>query len=107
MKNVTLDFTVNKAMDFVVENQDLAVMPANLAKKLLNDYAKKLVYASTYSVVDPLVNQLLNIAQSTDKTSADAVEACIEFIQERFLIEACANEDWGKFDVPKEAVDCI
>ena len=99
MKNVTLDFTVNKAMDFVVENQDLAIMPANLAKKLLKEYARILSKDSTFNIVDPLVNALIKVSQSDTQTSADAVQLCIEFIQERCLIEACANEQWEKFTV--------
>lgn len=105
MKNVTLDFTVNKAMDFVVENQDLAVMPASLAKKLLRDYAQGLTLASNYTILEPLSMQISKITR--EGTVADAIKACVEFVQERSLIEACANEDWDKFVVSKEAVDCI
>ena len=96
MNKITLDFTVNKAMDFAVENQEVAIMPAN---KLLKEYARKLSKDSTFNIVDPLVNALIKVSQSDTQTSADAVQLCIEFIQERCLIEACANEQWEKFTV--------
>lgn len=97
MKNVTLDFTVNKAMDFAVENQELAVMPANLAKKLLRDYAQNITLASNFSIISPLALALSSSANNG--TVKDAVQLCVEFIQERSLIEACANEDWEKFTI--------
>lgn len=100
MKNVTLDFTVNKAMDFAVENQELAVMPANLAKKLLREYAQNLQRSTVYTIVEPISETLHRIAK--EGSVEDAVQACVEFIQERSLIEACASEDWGKFSVNSE-----
>lgn len=96
MNKVVLDFIVVQTMDQI--EQDVAVMPANLAKKLLKDYAQKLIKGTTWDVVNPLANKMIDIAQGNGEVK-DAVQACLEFIQERTLIESCAKEHWDNYKV--------
>lgn len=99
-KNITLDFTANKAMEYVTANQPLAIMPAELAKRLLVDYAKKLQRASAHDIIITLISGLQDADLSN--SVSDAVEECALFIQERSLIDNCAKENWGAFTVPTE-----
>lgn len=99
MSKVVLDFTVDHTMALVVENQEVAVMPATLAKKLLKEYAQNLVKGNKYQIIDPLIDALIRVVKEQDGEVNDAVHLCVEFIQERTLIEACAKEDWNKFAV--------
>lgn len=94
-KNITLDFTANKAMETVNANQPLAIMPAELAKKLLKEYAKKLVSASIYEIVDGFKASIY----PGDDSIPDVMNKCASFIQERMLIENCAKENWDAFTV--------
>ena len=94
-KNITLDFTVNKAMESVTNNQPLAIMPAELAKKLLKEYAKRLVDATAYSIIRDFKD---NIDPQNDSIP-DVMNKCASFIQERMLIENCAQENWDAFAV--------
>jgi hypothetical protein len=96
-KNITLDFTAEKAVDGAIAGQPLAIMPAELAKKLLKDYAKKLVSASSSDIIKPLMEEI-EIAYRHG-TVNDAVLACAQFIQERTLIDNCAKENWDAFAV--------
>jgi len=99
-KNITLDFTAEKAVDGAIAGQPLAIMPAELAKKLLKDYAKRLVSASSSEIIEPLMHAI-EIAYRHG-TVNDAVLTCAHFIQERTLIDNCATENWDAFAVTSE-----
>lgn len=99
-KNITLDFTTEKAVNGEIAGQPLAIMPAELAKKLLKDYAKKLVAASSSEIIEPLMHAI-EIAYRHG-TVNDAVSICANFIQERTLIDNCSKENWDAFAVNSE-----
>lgn len=101
-KNITLDFTAEKAVDGAIAGQPLAIMPAELAKKLLKAYAKKLVSASPRDIISPIIDELkriVNIDDGNTNRVNEAVIACAQFIQERTLIDNCAKENWDAFAV--------
>ena len=94
-KNITLDFTANKAMESVTNNQPLAIMPAELAKKLLKEYAKRLVNTSAEDIIDAFKADI----NPTLDSIPDVMNKCASFIQERMLIDNCAQENWDAFAV--------
>jgi hypothetical protein len=80
--------------------QDVAIMPANLAKKLLQDYATKLKRATSAEVIRPLISELEGSINTTHsfKTEVDnAIAICINFVQERQLVENVLAENWGAY----------
>lgn len=99
-QNITLNFTAEKAVNGAIAGQPLAIMPAELAKKLLKDYATKLVSASDSDIIKPLMEDI-EIAYRHG-TVNDAVLVCAQFIQERTLIDNCAKENWNVFAVKSE-----
>ena len=109
-KNITLDFTAEKAVNGAVAGQPLAIMPALLAKKLLKDYAKKLQHGTAEDILRPLINSMedLLMGKGTDSNSESvylATQLCAEFIQERTLIDNCAQENWDAFTVVQPLLD--
>ncbi len=95
--NITLDFTAKNAMESLTSKQELAIMPAELAKKLLKEYAKKLCQASAFEIIKPLLTAI-EIAY-TNNSVEDAINTCAHFIQERSLIDNCATGNWDAFNV--------
>ena len=94
-KNITLDFTAKNAMEGIISTQELAIMPASLAKKLLKDYAKKLVTSSSYSIISSFKNSI----DSSNDSIETVMGKCADFIQERTLIENCSKQNWEVFSV--------
>jgi hypothetical protein len=92
--NVVLDFTTNKSINGVLAGQPVAILPAELAKKLLAEYASKLVKSSLENIIEDHVQ---NIRNSEDH--AELMRKSIEFIQERELIQNCAAENWNAYEV--------
>ena len=93
--NIVLDFTAEKAVDGVLAGQPLAIMPASLAKKLLKDYANKLVKSTSYDIIRSFKDSI-----HSEKDSIEIVMGkCADFIQERSLIENCSKENWEVFSV--------
>jgi hypothetical protein len=86
MKNVTLDFTSSN------RTEDIAMMPAKLAKKLLKDFAEKLTTATK----DEIVNKHCEELQKS-KSVQEAVELSIDWANERYLIEHVSKENWDIF----------
>ena len=104
-KNITLDFTATTAVAAITEEQELALMPASLAKRLLKQYADHLVSASQRDIVERIADNLNAIASSNEKDKIDlAMIACAEFIQERTLIRECARENWHYFNTERETL---
>jgi hypothetical protein len=94
-QNITLDFTAKNAVEGIISTQELAIMPASLAKKLLKDYAKKLVTSSSYNIISSFK---CSIDSNTDSIES-VMGKCADFIQERTLIENCSKENWEVFSV--------
>jgi len=105
-KNITLDFTATTAVAAITEEQELALMPASLAKRLLKQYADNLVSASQRDIVERIADNLNAIASGADKDDMIefAMVACAEFIQERTLIRECARENWHYFNTERETL---
>jgi len=94
-QNITLDFTAKNAVEGIISTQELAIMPASLAKKLLKDYAKKLVSSSSYSIISSFKTSI----DSNSDSIETVINKCADFIQERTLIENCSKENWEVFSV--------
>jgi len=92
--NVVLDFTTNKSIDGLLAGQPVAILPAELAKKLLADYANKLTTTSLNNIIEEHVDNL-----RSSKTHQDIMEKSISFIQERELIQNCSAKNWDAYAV--------
>ena len=92
--NVVLDFTTNKSIDGLLAGQPVAILPAELAKKLLVDYANKLAKTSLHNIIEEHVDSL-----RSSKDHQDMMEKSISFIQERELIQNCAAKNWDAYAV--------
>lgn len=105
-QNITLDFTTSNAVTSQLDQQELAIMPAILAKKLLKDYAQGLISCSPRDIILPLIDDLQSIINGSYEAGSNkvnqAITLCADFIQERGLITACSNEEWDKFAVKSE-----
>lgn len=93
-QNVVLDFTINKSIENQTGGQPLAIMPSELAKKLLKMYADKLVKASAYNIIAEFRDKLIDC-----KTVNESVVCALEYVQERDLIGNCAAENWDAYKV--------
>jgi len=93
---VVLDFTQINSPE-----QDVAMMPANLAKKLLRDYSKQLVAASPYDIVEGLINDLKDCYSLSNpkEVVTGAIQRASEFVQERQLINNIVAENWNAYEV--------
>lgn len=102
--NVTLDFTIIQQDT----QQPVAVMPAELAKKLLKMYAKGLVNASPRDIILPIIDELQGIINDReDKSVERAVQACMQFVAERQLINDCAHENWNAYSTAPQEPEII
>lgn len=102
MKNnkITLDFTQ------ATSQQEVAVMPAKLAQKLLKDYAKNLSYATARDIIQLHMKDLEHCKNMNDLKSA--VEISANFVQERQLITNISEGNWDVYkveQVTEEVVD--
>ena len=100
-KNITLDFTANKAIESLTAGQPLALLPAELAKKLLKLYATQLNKTSAREIITNHISNLRDIVNEDnveDKLSK-AIVASIEWIQERDLISNVVAENWDVYTV--------
>jgi len=91
---VVLDFTQINSPE-----QDVAMMPANLAKKLLKDYAEKLTRASGRDILNHHMAELEGILHSDGDVLAKGIQCSIEFVQERQLINNIVAENWNAYEV--------
>ena len=95
--NITLDFTPNKTIESVLGQQEVAIMPANLAKKLLVLYAQHLSSTTTRRVIQDHISILE--ARAADSDLQGALVASLEFVAERDLISNVASENWSAYEV--------
>lgn len=89
--NIVLDFSGRKTLEGLVVEQELAVMSANLATKLLKQYAVRLKSATLSEVIQSHVDDLRTAANIET-----VVNLSIEFVETRQLI---ANVTAGNWDV--------
>jgi hypothetical protein len=92
--NIVLDFTINKSVESLTVNQELAIMPANLAKAALKSLAKDLSKTSQHEIVETHVAALRSCGSMNE-----VVNTSLEFIQERELIQNLAAENWDAYSV--------
>lgn len=88
---VVLDFTTAQQP---VNNQDLAIMPADLAKRLLRLMAKHLNTTAISFIVEEHVDVLRACS-----TMEEVLTVSGNFIQERVLIENVISENWDAYEV--------
>lgn len=91
-KNIVLDFTRTPEGGFM--EQPVAIMPAELAKRLLIDYVANLQKASVANIRDQYMLEI-NGCQSVDQL----IHASLAFVQERELINYVLKQNWEPFEV--------
>lgn len=96
MENITLDFTQASTVAKLTENQPLAVMPAELAKKLLINYADQLRAYTTEEIINRHISRLQEA-----KTLDDAIQISLSWINERDLVKNVAHRNWDVYTVPE------
>lgn len=98
--NIVLDFTANKQMENLLAGQPVALMPADLAKKLLQMYAKNLRAAEPSEIIFNHITALQACGERNDLQGAMA--ASTSFLLERELIENVVNEQWDVYNVEEK-----
>jgi hypothetical protein len=93
-RKITLDFTATNA----VSNQELAIMPVGIAKKLLMAMASNLVNVRESDIVHDFKLEIDNCY-----TVQQALDASLEFINMRSLIDNCAAGNWDAYAVETES----
>lgn len=85
---LVMDFTMNVP-------QDVAIMPASLAKKLLRVHADILSRTSAHEIVNLLIESLKPCKNQGDLNNA--VQVCQDFVNERLLIDNILKENWDAY----------
>lgn len=84
---IVLDFNVG------IVSKEVAVMPAELAKRLLIMLANNLSETSTSSIIDNLIDEL----RANRKDMSMAIKLATTFVQERELIANVLNGNWNAY----------
>lgn len=79
----------------MVVDQPVAVMPAELAKKLLQMYAERLRYASETEIIRDHIKTLEKFATANDLEGA--MSASLSWLTERELINNIAQGNWDAY----------
>lgn len=98
MKNVKLDFTKNAAQN----NQDVAVMPVEIAKTALRALARSLSIASKQQIISDHMDNLRMISGDSSKSVDDAVQCALDFVNIRSLVTNIDSEKWDAYNVEIE-----
>ena len=85
---LTLDFTMNVS-------QDVAIMPASLARTLLMDYAERMTKVSQFTIINAHISDLRDMANAGDLEGA--VTCSQNFVNERTLIDNISKENWDAY----------
>lgn len=94
-QNIVRDYTKNN----LICNQELAVMPAILAEKLLQIYAKSLTQSTAQEIIGAHMDRLRKC-----KTVDESVAVSIDYTNERVLINNINVGNWGVYDIEPEAI---
>lgn len=92
--------TANVVFDFTKSGQpspDVAIMPAALAKQLLQDFAASLLNVKAIAIMDWHLENLGVIKQQHDFDAF--VKASQDFLDERTLINNIKNGNWDVYKV--------
>lgn len=100
--NIVLDFSGNKSMDTMLAGQPLAIMPAELAKKLLKIYANTFIRADAADIINDHITDLHIAAAEKDLNTA--MKISFEWLQERDLIKHILCDDWDAYKVDREDI---
>lgn len=99
--NIKFNFATQNAVNQVIENQELAVMPAALAQKLLRMYAKELTSSTNRVIINDHIEVLRGCANENDLDAA--ISASLVWAAERDLIQNIMHENWEAYNyVPTE-----
>jgi hypothetical protein len=102
-KNIILDFSTNKTMENMLSGQPMAILPAELAKKLLLDYSLTWNKTSPESIINNHINDLCKAR--TEGNIDMAIRMSIAWIQERELIGNILSSNWDAYAVKPEPKD--
>jgi hypothetical protein len=86
---VTLDFNT------AIQSNEIAIMPASLAKKLLKMMAGNLQYASSRDINSAFIDEV----RSNIDSVPNVVEIARSFVLERELVSHILKEDWDFYKV--------
>lgn len=99
--NIKFNFATQNAINQVVENQELAVMPAALAQRLLRIYAKQLTGTTSRDIIAQHIKTLSSFAENNDLDAA--IKESLAWVAERDLIQNIIHENWEAYNhVPTE-----
>lgn len=94
-QNIVLDFTVTKSVDSLLAKQELALMPADIAKMALMALAEKLQYSKGREIMKEFIKQLESVEDAVDKGEMVA----LQWVQERALIANVLQQNWDAYKV--------
>lgn len=97
MKNITLDFTASNSVANLAVDQPVAIMPAELAKKLLKMYASKLAASNNHHIIQTQIDILKDYRDNADLNGA--INASLSWVIKRELIQNISNENWDAYKV--------
>ena len=86
---VTLDFNT------AIQSNEVAIMPAFLAKKLLTVMAENLSLSTSRNINSVLIDEIRENIDNVDKT----VEIARNFVLERELVSHVLKQDWDFYKV--------
>jgi hypothetical protein len=98
--NILFDFTQQSQVNATLENQPVAVMPVELAQKLLRMYATKLSSSNNGDIIDKHIATLIDLRNNRDLDGA--IKASLLWIAERELIQNVQHENWDAYAVALE-----
>lgn len=98
--NIRFNFATKKTIDVATDNQELALMPAELAQKLLRIYTRNLQTARASDIINNLIGDLRTCAEKQD--IGLAVNTAFSWIAERELINNIKEENWDAYKVQGE-----
>lgn len=94
--NIKFNFATQNAINQVVENQELAVMPATMAQKLLRIYARELTGTTNRDIIVQHIKTLSTFAENNDLDSA--IKESLAWVAERDLIQNIQHENWEAYN---------
>lgn len=98
--NIKFNFATQNVVNQVVENQELAVMPAVMAQKLLRIYAERLSDTTGRRIIQQHIEKLAVFAENDDLDSA--IKESLAWVAERDLIQNIQHENWDAYSVAPE-----
>ena len=92
-KKIIMDFTTNEA----VENQEIAIMPAGIAKLALEALAQNLKVSSPEMIIDNHISLLNSIKNGHRDRVEEAIKASLDFVNLRSLIKNVSKGNWDVY----------